>query len=314
VPCRQASTGAQCLLECVGIGSFDLTPLIQDAAYQLQGYHEAKDEAGHTYFFNPCGQLSSAIECASSSVKSPAVIQSSKPTLPLSGDQCTALGEETSAVCQVRTGAHLTCTYVGGDGGRSVEIHYACAHAPTAAFEAYELSLGKYSIWVRGSSGCVATNKRDRSSNATSSTSGNGIFGYFEDQLGLDGTVSWWEVAKRLEGLAPGVIAAIAVLSSLCLCCSLLLLCYVRFKMRQLRMEYEERLRLTSAKVEIDAFDEHSGGGGEPQWDSIELANELASTQYAGGGPDPNSQARAASTSGTRRKGKTQAKVEDADL
>ena len=75
----------------------------------------------------------------------------------------------------------------------------------------------------------------------------------------LANTTSWTEFAKELEHLHPGMVAAIALGSMLCLvCCVLVGACYVRVRLRRMAKEYDERLRLVRAGQELTAFDEPS--------------------------------------------------------
>ena len=83
--------------------------------------------------------------------------------------------------------------------------------------------------------------------------------GYLMDHLGLANSTTWAEVALKLEGLAPGLVALVAVGSTLGFCCALALLCAVRLRLRRMRTEFEERLRLVQVQKDLNIFDEHGG-------------------------------------------------------
>ena len=255
------------------MGSFDLTSLQHDPSYQANGFLVAHDVAHQaSYLFNPCANLS-RVECASPRAQgrggAPAAVlasglvpssltqgpggQGSDVDMHLDMHDCTPLGLEATAECDFSLERNLSCAYTGVDGGISVEIRYSCAHTLRPLLEATAKD-NVHHIHVAGQAGCVATNKRDRERPGNSNSSAGLLTGYLDDVLGLANTTSWLDMAKKLEGMAPGAVALLAVSSTLCLCFCGLSLCYARFKLRRIQAQYEERLRLVSAKTSVDVF------------------------------------------------------------
>ena len=72
----------------------------------------------------------------------------------------------------------------------------------------------------------------------------------------LANTTSWEGLARELESGHPGVVAAIALSSSLLCCSTLLCLCILRVRLLRLNRQLEERLRLVTAGQELKAFDD----------------------------------------------------------
>ena len=75
----------------------------------------------------------------------------------------------------------------------------------------------------------------------------------------LSNELSFSEAAEAIEGLAPGSVAAIAIVSTLLMlcgcCCCIMVLCACRNRVLRIR-ELEENFRLMSAQKQLDPFDE----------------------------------------------------------
>ena len=206
-------------------------------------------------------------------------------------ERCAALGDETTAVCAAPDSSRVECNYTGGDGNRGVAVRYVCAKGDSATTAAAcDPATGACFVEVRGRWACGATRKRDRWGLATLADS----YGLLRDEF--SNTTSVAEMVLLLESLAPGAVAAIAVSASLVACCFCVMLCYVRSRMRRMRAEFDERLRLVSAQREVDAFDDERGGG------------QYSHSQF---GPDEAGPGREVASStgrganGRRRKGRT---------
>lgn len=106
-------------------------------------------------------------------------------------------------------------------------------------------------LTLHGRAGCAASHKRERVT-----ISG---YGYMVDELGLSNTTTWVEVAQRLEELAPGLVAGIAIGSTALVCCLLVCVLALRMRLLKMRAQFEERLRLVTVQTELDAFDESGG-------------------------------------------------------
>lgn len=274
--CTIVHSGEQCVLECDGIGSFDLNGF-RTASGQP---YVALDSSEHIYYFQPCTHLETPA-CADSWVRNPMVVQlwdHSQRLLPrFRADSCAALGDEFSAVCVAAGRDNVTCTYTGGDGGRTVRMVYVCGPQPSGpqpgVVSAQEdlYGTGSYTIQLTGPAGCAASNHRERDAGRSW-----GQQGYFDE---LANTTTYLEALQRLEELLehdnPGAVIAAIVISSTLACCLCLCVCYLRSRLRRQAREFEERLRLVSATKEVnildddvfekstfDDFDHVTGGGG----------------------------------------------------
>merc|ERR1711871_1157006 len=109
-------------------------------------------------------------------------------------------------------------SYTGGDDGRQVTVVYICSEGDGVT-TAVHCDDRDCTVELRGRWGCAAIHRRDRWQYGLLPA------GYWDE---LSNTTSIYEAALRLEKVAPGMVAAIAIMSSCVACCFCLLLCCIR--------------------------------------------------------------------------------------
>ena len=153
--CQISTHGGACMAFCNSGARFYLSRLSVTPMYN------ATDANAHRYYFSVCSSLRpSDVQCAGSITTSPIAIQSwgyDPPQLPnLPSDSCAGLGSVDTMLCHSRGGSLLTCSFRGGDAGRSISISYRCSQkqqAPTVVQTGVDLH---YDIEWIGPAGCAS--------------------------------------------------------------------------------------------------------------------------------------------------------------